>query len=346
MRIILLLSTFVLLLSTACGKKGGESAGNKGLSCKGIYYERDSAGTLKKYNQYELNGQCYTDNLPLSQFEKTDEKWKKNNVQCTPQPSFPSRTVVAASNFYDYRDGKAYLDFDSSTGVYRRIILAEDKQGKPVYARLKGCFYQRTGTGIDAAFGSQLLLDTDINKVVSSQNFDPMEIFSYTESGADLQMLRFDDTADYDFRNCPYLNTPWKFCELLRDGNEMFFPVLPLADQTALTQEAIIISKQFNWTNSSKSTFDSLWDSKDRTEAMREDYKYDVIHIVDTPRYIDQAWRDYLMGNRPTMPNVNSQTQLNVCYQGSKNVTLADGSTGKIYGEICYDNGVYTFTQN
>lgn len=314
------------------------------LSCKGIYYQRIN-GELKKFNQYEKDSQCWTDSLPLSQFETTKENWDKNKVKCSPV-SFPAMTLVAANNYYDTRDGKAFLDLDPSQGTYRRIVTAEDKDGKPVITRLQGCFYSRIGTGVDSSFGQQLLLDGDVNKVVSTQYFDPMEIFQVTISGSNVNMVRFDDTTDYDYRNCPYLGSEWKFCEKLRDGNDMYFPVLSVADQNALRDEAIIISKQFNWTNTSKSQFDAMWEDQSRTEAVREDYKYDIIHIPDTPRFIDQAWRDYLMGTRPFMPDVNSITKINVCYEGSKNVTLSDGSAGKIYGEICYTNGIYSFVKN
>lgn len=316
-------------------------------TCKGVYYERDSSGNLKKFNQYDQNGQCLTENMKLSQFETTLENWNKKSVKCVPQSGFTSKTIVAANNYYDYRDNKAFLQFDSSTGIFRRIVLAEDKEGNPVYTKLQGCFYQRTGTGVDASFGKQILLDTDVSKLVTSQYFDAMEIFQYTESGNDINMVRFDDTKDYDYRNCPYLNTPWKFCEKLRDGNEMYFPVLPLADQTALRDEAILISRQFNWTLSSKSAFDSMWDnvSLNKREEIREGYLYDVIHIPDVPRYIDQAWKSYVMGNRPFMPDVTSNTSINLCYRGSKNVTMGDGSTGKVFGEVCYVDGNYTFTQ-
>lgn len=342
---ILSCSMFILFLSmTACQSKDSTSTKTETLTCKGVYYERIN-GELKKFVQYEKDGQCLTDNLSLSRFEKTLESWNKNSVTCKPQPSFPSRTLVAANNYYSYRDGKAYLDFDSSTGIFRRIVLAENDQGEPVYARLQGCYYQRTGTGVDVGFGKQLLLDTDVDKIVTSQDFDPMEIFQYTEAANEVNMLRFDDTKDYDYRNCPYLRTPWEYCTKLRDGNEMYFPTLPMPDQIALTNEAIVMSRQYNWVTSNKSTFDSLWDITTRKEAIREDYLYEIIHIPDTPRYIDQAYRDYLLGTRPTMPDVNSNTAVNICYEGSKTVTLDDGSSGKIKGQICYVSGQYVFTQ-
>lgn len=345
MRYVLL---FSLLGLAACSPKGADSPVSiSSLSCKGIYYERDSSGNLKKFNQYAKDGQCWTENKVLSQWEKTSEKWTKTNTTCTPQPGFSSRTVVAANNFYTYRDGKSYMDFDGSTGIYRRLILAEKTDGSLAFTKLQGCFYQRTATGVDAAFGKQLLLDTDINHIVTSQYFDPMEIFNYTEVGNDLNMLRFDDSNDWDYRFCPVYRTPWSFCNLIRNGNEMYFPILSASQMTDLRDEALLIRKQFNYTKTNKASFETLWSTVavSRKENMREDYLYDVVQIPDVPRYIDQAWRDYVMNNRPTMPDVTSNTSISTCYHGSKSITYADGSTGKVFGEVCYSNGVYSFTQ-
>lgn len=323
----------VMLITIGCEESAEEPISASSLSCRGIYYER-TGGELKKYNQYEQGGRCLTENITLTRYEQSSENWVKKNVTCSSQPTFPSRTVIAANNYYDYRNSRAYLDFDSATGIYRRIILAESKTGQPVIARLQGCFYERAG---------QLLLDTDINKLKTTSYFDPMEIFSYVATATDLNMVRFDEIYDYSYTWCPTLNTPWKFCTALRSGNSMYFPILPAADMALLTNEAKVISVEYNWINTSKNTFDNIWDDSTLVEAIREDYKYDVIHIPDTPRFTSEAWRDYVMGNRPVMPDIGSSNSLNLCYQGSKTVTLSDGSTGKIFGEICYQNGSYSF---
>ena len=344
MRSLLLVS--LLFLLAGCAQTIPEKLGLAGpVSCRGIYKLIDDYGNLKKFNQYEREGQCWTDNVALTQFEKTEEKWNKNHVTCTPQPSFVSRTLVLAGNFYTYSDGKGLLDLDASTGVFRRLILGEDVNGRPTFTKLQGCFYTRTGAGVDIAYGKQLLLDTTISKVVSSQYTDIAEIFTYTELGSDVNMVRYDESADWNYRFCPELSTPWSFCAKLRDGNDMYYPVLSAADQTAMLNEALLIRKTFNYTAMSKSSFDSQWKNVEltRTEKMLEDLKYHVIHTVDTPRFIDQAWRDYVMGTRPTMPDTSSTRMPLVCYPGFQNITLANGSTGRTYGEICYENGVYSF---
>lgn len=340
---------YAFLLSLAllgCTKSAVSTSDAQSITCRGIYYERDAQNVLHKYNQYELNGQCYTDNLQLSRFETTQEAWNKNHTSCTPQPTFVSQTLVASNNYYNYRDGKAFLDFNSSTGVYRRIILAEDKDGNQVYTRLQGCYYARTATGVDSSFGQQLLLDNDVNKIITDQNFDPMEIFQVTVSGSNVDMVRFDDMSGYDYRSCPTLNTPWAFCTILRTGNEFFFPDLTTQQEQDLTNEAILITKQFNWTISSSSQFDTMWNNPQGAVTMREDYKYDVIHVPDTPYFIDQSWRDFVMNNRPTMPDVSSSTIPPICYPSSQDIVLANGQSGKIYGQACYVSGQYFFTGN
>ena len=341
-----------LLILCSCNNGQNKNAGSSQdtVSCKGIYYSRNAQGNLLKFNQYWQEDQqaCLTDNMPLSQWEKTSEAWDKNNVLCSPQPYFLSRSLIAANNYYAYRDGKVYLDFDASTGIYRRIILGEDKNGRPVFTRSKGCFYQKTGIGVDAGFGNQLLLDTVSAKFATSENFDPMEIFRYDETETTLNMTRFDDSDNgWDFKFCPYLETPWEFCTLLRDGNIMYWPItLTNVQQNDLLNEAILVRKQFNYSTISNSSFEIIWETieKSRTEVSRDDWKYNVIILPDIPSYIDAAWRDYLIGARPTMPNVQSNTMPSICYQGSKIVILPSGNTGKIYGEICYSDGIYSFT--
>jgi len=322
---------------------------NNSTSCRGVYYTRDGQGNLHKFNEWfnKTADACYTDNLPLSQWEKTSEAWDKKQIQCVPQPQFSSRSLVSANNYYQYRDGKSYLDLDSSTGVYRRLVIGEGKDGTPVFTRLQGCFYQRTGTGIDASFGSQILLDTDITKVKTSEYFDPMEIFSYTETSTSMEMVRFDSSSDWDFKFCPDSLTPWGYCDLMRNGNIYYYPVLTSAQQSSMLNEALLIRKQFNFTTISKSDFENVWSNTEEThtEVGRNDWKYMVNGLVDTPMWIDQAWREYVQGLRPYMPDVNSNQMPPICYEGKREVLLNDGTTAWLSGEICYEDGQYNFIQ-
>jgi hypothetical protein len=180
-----------------------------GNPCRGTYIERDDYGNLKKYNEYRgESGQCYKDVVALSQWEASSEARMKKVATCPPQPQFQSVTLGASGNYYSYRDGRMFLDLDASTGEYRKLILAEDKMGNAVFSRLQGCFYQRTATGIDSAFGNQILLD--VIDVASSNSFDPMEIYQVTQSETNYDLVRFDSVSDWDFRFCPELSVPWE----------------------------------------------------------------------------------------------------------------------------------------
>jgi hypothetical protein len=332
---------FLALLLVGCLEKGAQDAlSTVPKICRGEFYERDQQGDLHRYNEYQVDGRCLLDNMSLTHLDQTMENWRKRNVTCVPQPTFASRTLVAANNYYDTRNGNVFLQFDSDTGIFKRIVLATNQwNSKPVYAKLQGCFYVRD---------NQILLDTDPNKLITSQWFDPMEIFSFVEVNNELNMTRFDDVGDYSYMNCPTERSEWKFCEKLRNGNVMYFPdTLTAQEKEDLKTEAILISVQFNYVNSDEVAFNTLWNTigNTRKDAAREDYVYDMIPIPDVPRFIDGAWRDYVMGNRPTMPDVDSNTRPNLCYFGSKTITLDDGSSGRIRGEICYDNGVYSFVQ-
>jgi hypothetical protein len=341
----------LLGLLSACQLQpvSGTSSSAQGIeNCIGVYYTRDSSGDLHKFNQYWLESahSCFTDNLPLSRWDNTSEAWLRNNVHCTPQPQFQSRTLVSANNYYQYADGKVYLDLDSSTGVFRRITLAEDRNGQSVFTKLQGCFYQRPSN----VYENQLLLDTDVTKIATSEWFDPIEIFTYTTASAtSMEMTRFDDVSDWDYRFCPADSIPWGYCDLLRNGNDMFFSTLTNAQQNALTNEAKLIRQMYNYVNTNKNSFESLWANPgNRTEKTRDDYKYQVQSIPDTPQYIWSAWRDYIIGNRPTPPDISGSRSAYTCYEGRRLVSLAGGGSSYILGEVCYDpsSGEYKFTQN
>lgn len=325
--------------------------------CRGIYYERNKYGELKKFRQWwnESAKACYTENLALSRWEATSEKWDKNKVQCDPQPQFNSRSLVSANNYYQYRNGKDFLDLDSSTGVFRRLTIGEDDDGTLIFKRWQGCFYQRTGQGVDAVYGHQILLDGDSSKIKTSEYFNPMEIFSYTESATSIEMVRFDSSGDWDYRFCPELSTPWGYCDLLRNGNIFYYPVLNASEQASLLSEALLIRRQFNFNTISKPDFENIWATVENTHKeiglFKENtnhiwsFKYMVNGLPDTPMFVDQAWRDYVKGLRPRMPDLSSIQIPPICYEGKREVILSDGTTAWINGEICYENGEYVFTE-
>lgn len=305
---IIMIAWLFLLVIVGCEQPEESIPQISAKACRGVYYERDSSGNLKKYNQYELNGNCLTDNISLNRLETTKEAWTKNNVQCTPQVGFSSRTLVSANNYYTYRNGRIWLDLNSDTGVYRRIVLTEDQNGNATYSVLQSCFYYREGQGQDAAYGKQILLDTNVQKIITNQAFDPAEVFKILENGSNINMIRWDDSADWDYRFCPYLSVPLGVnCVLLQvDGNEFYWPILTVQQQNDLLYEAIRIGKEFNYSLTSKTVFESLWAdvNKTRKDTDYSDQKYHVIHITDTPVAYDQSWMQFLRNERPWMPNV------------------------------------------
>lgn len=347
-------SILALILLSACNDEKGQQDKNQAspTSCRGIYTFRDANGDLQKYNQFwqEDLKTCLTDKIALSKYEASSEVRRKKNITCVPQPTFPSTGLKASGNYYDYRNGRYYLDFDSSTGVFRRLILGEDKNGDVVYQRDVSCFYVREDRETEPVnpqdYGKQILLDFS-NYPASSASFVPNEIFKYdSDNSGNWFFTRYDDVADWDFKFCPELSVPWSYCAAMRNGNIYFYPDLDSATQAALTTEAKLIRTQFNFSEISKSDFESLWQGFDKTGNELEqggDWKYLTNHVVDASKFYDYDWRMYVMGQRYAMPDVYSPSLPPVCYSGSQSVTLSNGNTGKVYGEICYSNGVYTF---
>ncbi len=248
----------------------------------------------------------------------------------------------SANNFYQYRNERIWLDLDAQTGVFRRLVLSEDRNGQSGFSKLQGCFFYREGQGVDAGFGKQILLDTtNVAKLITNQNLDAAEIFTLTESGSNLNMVRWDSSEDWTYQFCPYLSVPFGYCEILqRDGNEFFWPSLTATERDDLLDEALLIGKEFNFAAVAKSQFESLWTSvhQTRNELDYSDQKYKVIHTVDTPLFLDRSWIEYLKNERPWMPNVTTLKIRPICYDAHRDVTYSNGSTGRVYGEACYQS--------
>ena len=303
-----------LAFLAACLALVGCSKGRNSLptqqvrACRGIYYTQDLQGDLLKWNEFKpVNSYtCLTDNLPLSNWERSSQKFVKHQVQCVPQPQFASQTLLSSNNYYGYRDGKVWLDLNSSTGIYRRLILGEANDGSPIFSRSEGCFYQRTGEGTDAAYGSQLLLDVTVRQWASTETTSAMEIFRYTVNGDRVAMVRFDNVSDWTAYFCPYLSVPTTYCKngILDNGNIFYFPTLTSDQEADLLRQAVVIRTDYNYSLALKSDFESLWEAIDETATETETgaFKYGVIFSADVPPLIDQAWRAYLKGARAHMP--------------------------------------------
>lgn len=332
------------LFLAACTQSSNEVAPTEAASCRGVFYDRNTYGMLRKFNEYGQPGRCKLDTVALTQWEQSSEDRRYYNRKCAPQTY--TATMEAEGNYYAYRNGREALDFDGPSGTYRRIILGEGKDGQPTFTREEGCFYVRDGVGVDAGFGRQLLLDTQ--GVASTEPFVPTEIYKIEQSGSSTLMTRNDDTIDWDHAFCPDLRTPWEFCTELRNGNMMFFPAVTLAIQNSLRNEALMIRTKFSYEARSKAWFGQKWSdlASSRVESISSNWQYAVHHIVDSPRYIDTAWREYVMGKRPYMPDTMSPNSTPVCYASRKRVTLNDGGTAFVNGETCYIGGEYVWTQN
>lgn len=332
-------------LLVACGDRNTTPSITQAapLSCRGIYYETDSQGNLRKFNQFWQADQatCLTDQIALTNWESSLQNWTKNKITCKPQPQIQSQSLVASGNFYSYRDSKVYLNLDAATGVFRRLVYGEGKDGSPLFTKLQGCFYVR----IDSINGNQLLLDTV--KVASSEHFDPVEIFYSTQTASGLNLVRYDQSGDWDFRFCAADFLPEGFCDLNRNGNIMFWPTLTNVQQSSLLQEAILVRKTYGYAAIALPAFEAVWSNapKARTESSRDDFQYQVIPNVDTPLYISDAWYAWVKGFSNTFPDTSSSQSPLICYRGSQVVTLSNGNQGRVYGQICFANNVYTFTQ-
>lgn len=350
----LLITAIVLLCSCNSDKNQTSSDAASPLSCKGTYTVRDSNGDLQKYNQYWQSDQktCLTDKIALTIFESSSELRRKHNAACTPQPTFVTIALKASGNYYTYRNDRMYLDFDSSNGTFRRLTLGEDQKGNVVYQRDISCFYTREDHETEPInpqdFGKQLLLDFS-NFPASSADFAPNEIFKYTnDSNGNWFFTRYDDVESWDFTFCPERTVPFENCIALRNGHLYFYPVTDAVTQASLLAEAKLIRTQFNFSEINKSEFQSLWDSLDKNGKELQqggDWKFYTNHVVDASKFFDYSWRRYVMRLDPTMPDVNGVSQFSpICYSGSQYVTLSGGAKAKVYGEICYSNGTYSFT--
>ncbi|MBX9766970.1 MAG: hypothetical protein K2X47_06845 [Bdellovibrionales bacterium] len=335
---------FILMACSSGSSTGGTASTD--VVCKGVYFDRNQYGSLRKWNEH-LNSTgtaCLLDQVALSTWEQSVENRRGQNVVCTPQVLDVS--LISSGNYYAYRDNRMYLDLNGATGVYRRFFLGEHRDGRPTFTREEGCFWVRDGVGVDTGFGRQVLLDT--TGAAATEPFVPAEIYRVDESGINFLFTRFDDKSDWGFTFCPDLRTPWEYCTEIRNGNLMYYPDLTLAIQASLTSEAVLIRTAFSFSSIARVQFDSVWAAlfESRTESVSANWKYVVSHVVDTPRFTDGAWRDYVMGVRPTMPIVSDGNSLPTCFAGRQQVNLSNGSIGFVSGEICYANGQYDFVAN
>jgi hypothetical protein len=348
----------LLLCATSCNQKAGDSAAAAPTSCKGEYAVKDANDVVRqRFNEFYVKGMgCVTDPVSLTTFEKQEAQRFDRRIQCVPQ-AMQSVTLLSRNNYYSPRNDSIWLDLNAQTGIFRRLIVGQTAAGAPLFTRDIGCWFQRSDNALESygnrEYGDQILLD--LEEASSSLDLHPMEVYRYTKTGGNWDTVRFGDPTGVDWTFCPADSSPWEYCTALRNGNYMYYPDnLTAAQMAALKAEALLIRSQYNFVEISTSSFESKWASTINSakeygtaEAIKNNYKfkYGISGLPDVPWYIDRTIRSYLRGEYPQMPDTNSVALPLICYTGYRDVILGNGSAAKVFGEICYSNGVYTFTQ-
>lgn len=351
-----------LLALYGCKTESTDTATLSSQNCRGEYTVIDTNGLVRqRFNEYQSSIGCLTDPIQLTQWEKTTNDRFDKKISCTPQPDLPSMWLKSSGNYYSYRNSKIYIELNAAKGEAKRLIVGEMPDGSPSYQRQIFCYYVRTDLETESTnphnYGAMILFDLELS--ASSNIFSPMEIFNYSVSGNNFLMTKMDDNTGLDWTWCPGESVPWGFCDYNKNGNEFFFPSEPSASvQSQLQAEAILIRSEFNFSNVSQSTFETMWNSSPSLGVelgtsiyanLGGKWKYTVSNYLDEPLYVGREWRKYLRRERPSMPDVASASSMGmpyVCYSATKEITYNDGSKGTISGQACYDqNGDYSFTQ-
>ncbi len=347
----------MLSIFSGCKSESDSASSSQANTCRGEYTVTDTNGIVRqRFNQYAVNTLgCVTDPMSLSVFEKQAATRFDHNIKCTPQ-NIPSVALISKNNYYWPRNDSIYLDLNSQTGQFRRLVLGKTADGVQLFQREIGCWYQRTDNVTESYgardYGQQILLDLEMAS--SSLEVHPMEVYRYTKIGSNWNTIRFDDAEGVGWTFCNPEGLPFEYCSLMRNGNYMYYPDnLTTAEMAALKAEALLIRSQFNFIEIAKSVFEQKWidaisNRKEfgAAEAVKNNYRFEfgIIGLPDIPLYIDRNWRSFLRGEAPQMPDTSSIQMPPICYSGKKIVVL-DGADAELNGEICYVAGVYTFTE-
>lgn len=353
----------LLLCTTACNEENTNTqASETSANCRGEWTEKNEAGlVIKRYEEYWHSGMkaCVTENRTLSQWEKSILKRYNHNVQCSPQPDLPTMWLRSSNNYYTYRNNRVYLHLNSSTGEAARLIIGEMPNGKTSYSRQVFCYFVREDIETEPVnsydYGAMILFD--LEEGASTSVLHPMEIYNFTETPTDFLLTKMDDNTGVDWTWCP-TGTPIGFCDYMRNGNEFFYPPAPdAATQAQLQAAAILIRSEMNFIKISENEFNQKWNSIvgvelevgtwDFIEAGAL-WKYLVTEQFDEPLFIGRAWRRYLRGEDPFMPDVQWASNFQVpfiCYNTKKEVIINNGSSAWIDGEACFVDGQWEFTE-
>jgi hypothetical protein len=315
--------------------------------------ESDEIGIVRRYEYYKTQNseECKQGQIPLSRFEQGIRRRAEKNIKCVPQTELSEEVYLKASNnFYDYRNDKYFLHLDPETGIYKRILLGEDKNGNPAHIKEIGCFWARKDNETELwdsqDYGLQILIDQA--NAASSNNTKSEEVYKITKLNDEWTFLGVNETQTWSELFCPSGSTPWGYCDLLRNGNLMFEPKnLSAAQKNDLINQAVLIRAYISFSEALGNEFHSKWSEafKYEGEMAEMDFKYRITFAQDVPRFTFNAVVDYVRDLRPMMPEGTQIDENFYCYQGFKDIVLTDSSTGHIWGEICSQNGDYTFTE-
>jgi hypothetical protein len=350
-----LILIFFFLLA-ACENKQEEITAPASVHCRGIIRETDSRGAPRFMFErfYSWTNSCVKDFLNTPRWYLSEFNRMRKNIVCTPQHLLPSMSLKSSGNYYSYRDDRMYLQLNSETGEFKRVILGEDSSGNTLFERQVGCFYLREDLEEEPVnprdHGLQLLLHL-ADSAASTLN-TPNEIFKVNRSSDNhLELWRYDYNDDVEWNWCPEL-TPFEFCKELRNGNILYYPTGLSNDvKLKLQAEAILIRSEYNYLAIDDTVFNSLWHSLDLNfkevgiDFFGKDFqrRFIVNTTVDSHIFIEKAWVDYVKGVRSHMPDVSSYRGKRICYAAYKRDILPSGEPITLKGRACYENGIYVF---
>ncbi len=331
----------------------GEPEIRNGRRIYGETSESDEIGVVRRYEFYKTQNSeiCKRGQIPLSRFEQGIRRRAEKNIKCVPQTELTSEVYLKSSNnYYHYRNDNYYLHLDPSTGAFRRIILGEDKNGNPAHMKEIGCFWTRQDYESEIwgpqDYGLQILIDQ--SNAATSNNTKSLEIYKITNNDTDWTFLSLNETQTWDESFCPFGSTPWGFCDFLRNGNILFAPKgLTLSQKNDLLKQAVLIRSYYVFSEIRQNEFHISW-TKALTyegEMAEVDFKYKITFGQDVPLNTINARVDYIKDLRPMMPEKGTSDQKLYCYDGFREVPLDDGTKSYIWGEICFEDGNYSFTQ-
>lgn len=362
-------TTYILILVglVGCGKAGQQNAPAGAPQCRGVYYEHNAiTKELMKYNEtYNASvGSCLSQNIPVTNFEKTLDDRQRKNVKCKPQPGLPSMTLKADGEYYAPRNGNYYIDLDSATGEYRMLSIGTLLDGRPVIERKLGCYYLRTDLENEPVnprnYGSMIMFDQE--NAAKSNIAAYADIYNYSDSGLGFVMTDPSPAFRGDWGDgtfCPYQSVPMGYCDLLKNGNNYFLPILSAGQEAYLANEAMLIRSTYTFLKVPKSEIDVLWasyegrigTSLDETaevvdQAYNSEWEHRINFYTDMSDKTSDAWIAYMKGKRSVMPDLGSPSTTPVCFVGWQSVTTGAGNNATVLGQICYADGVYTFAPN